>query len=258
MKYVFHYSLIISLFLHILFFTLGIKILNSYDNKDKFRNMKIISISRYIKTQDNLEEDNFKEKEVLKKIDLKENTMEKVNNNYSKPFSSLKNEKPSKSISGGGAEVLTSVSDDSSSADNSTSNFIIQNIPEGKGDGIGDKVSGIGELSSEVSMNISMPKVDKDKILNKYLLNIRAKIEENKVYPELARQEGLQGNTKVEFVIEKDGSISKIKILFSSGHKILDNAAVEAVKKATPFLNIPQELEKENLNVKLQVVFQLQ
>ncbi len=50
-------------------------------------------------------------------------------------------------------------------------------------------------------------------------------------YPALARKRGWQGTVLLELVIEKDGSVSLLEIHSASGHRILDKAALEAVRK---------------------------
>ena len=56
-----------------------------------------------------------------------------------------------------------------------------------------------------------------------------AYIVKNLKYPELAKEKGIQGRVFVQFVIEKDGSISNVKILRGIGGGC-DEAAVEMVK----------------------------
>lgn len=49
-------------------------------------------------------------------------------------------------------------------------------------------------------------------------------------YPPEAQMEKLQGTVEVEFVVEKDGSLSGIHIK-KGVHRILDNAAIKIIKK---------------------------
>ena len=49
-------------------------------------------------------------------------------------------------------------------------------------------------------------------------------------YPNLAREQGLEGNPKLRIDIDFDGSVMNVYIEKSSGHSILDEAAIEAVK----------------------------
>lgn len=51
------------------------------------------------------------------------------------------------------------------------------------------------------------------------------------VYPRIARESGWEGTVLVRVAIQPDGSPGTIKIRKSSGHEVLDTAALEAVKK---------------------------
>lgn len=56
-----------------------------------------------------------------------------------------------------------------------------------------------------------------------------AYIQKNLVYPEKAKEKGIEGRVFVSFIIEKDGSISNVKILRGIGGGC-DEAAMEMVK----------------------------
>ena len=64
---------------------------------------------------------------------------------------------------------------------------------------------------------------------------IRAKL----TYPSQARRAGIQGVTEVGFTIHEDGSISNVILRSSSGHAILDDAAIAVVFAAAPFPRPP-------------------
>ncbi len=51
------------------------------------------------------------------------------------------------------------------------------------------------------------------------------------VYPRIARESGWEGIVLVRVTVQPDGSPDSIKVRKSSGHPVLDNAAVDAVKK---------------------------
>jgi len=51
------------------------------------------------------------------------------------------------------------------------------------------------------------------------------------VYPRIARESGWEGTVLVRVAVQPDGRPDSIKVRKSSGHQILDEAAVEAVKK---------------------------
>lgn len=82
-----------------------------------------------------------------------------------------------------------------------------------------------------------------------YFTSIRKAFELVWVYPSDAVRRGLQGETHVEFTIEKNGSVSKIRVVETSGHKILDVAVVEALRLASPFGPLPPGYQKERLTI---------
>ncbi len=82
-----------------------------------------------------------------------------------------------------------------------------------------------------------------------YFTSIRKAFELVWTYPSEAVQRGLQGEVKVEFTILKDGTVSRVKILDGSGHRILDDAVVEAIRLAAPFTPLPTGMNKERLTV---------
>ncbi len=64
-------------------------------------------------------------------------------------------------------------------------------------------------------------------------------------YPDVARRQGIYGNLIMEVDIRPDGSVQEIKVLRSSGKRVLDDAAIRIVRLAAPFAPFPPELKKE-------------
>ncbi len=50
-------------------------------------------------------------------------------------------------------------------------------------------------------------------------------------YPLIARKKGWEGRVLIQAEIDREGNVSKIRVLESSGFKILDNASLETLKK---------------------------
>ncbi|MEJ2528888.1 MAG: TonB family protein [Gammaproteobacteria bacterium] len=70
-----------------------------------------------------------------------------------------------------------------------------------------------------------------------YLSSLIRKIERNKFYPRPARRRNLQGNIRVNVTVLCNGSIAGLSV--SGGHKLLQEAAAKAVRKAAPFTKPP-------------------
>jgi len=79
-----------------------------------------------------------------------------------------------------------------------------------------------------------------------YLNSWRRKIETigNLNYPEEARRRKLYGSLRLMVAILPDGSLKEIEVLESSGHKVLDDAAIRIVRLAAPYAPFPDELRQ--------------
>lgn len=64
---------------------------------------------------------------------------------------------------------------------------------------------------------------------------IRRQIEQAKVYPDVARREGMQGIVELRFRIAGDGSVEAIEVVRSSGHRLLDEISAQTVRRAGPY-----------------------
>ena len=80
-----------------------------------------------------------------------------------------------------------------------------------------------------------------------YIEDWRVKVERigNLNYPEQARREQLYGKLQLSVSIRADGSIENIEVSRSSGHRILDAAAMRIVKLAGPFSPLPPSITKD-------------
>lgn len=84
----------------------------------------------------------------------------------------------------------------------------------------------------QVSKKVSARKSKSSKAeKNKFLANIRVKINKNKSYPRIAKKRRMQGSVKVKFTILSSGNVGNISV---SGPKVFHGSAREAVKKAFP------------------------
>jgi len=66
---------------------------------------------------------------------------------------------------------------------------------------------------------------------NRFLANIRAKIDKHKSYPRIAKKRRMQGSVKVKFTILRSGKVGKISV---KGPKVFHSSARKAVKSAFP------------------------
>jgi protein TonB len=92
--------------------------------------------------------------------------------------------------------------------------------------------------------------------LSHFLLEVRDRLEQAKRYPWLARIQGQEGTVRVQFVIDSTGEAREIRLLESSRSKILDQEAVETVKRVGRFSRLPVSWNK-TIQVRVPLVFQL-
>jgi len=80
-----------------------------------------------------------------------------------------------------------------------------------------------------------------------YLDSWRRRIEAvgNINYPTAARQQQIYGSLRMLVALFPNGEVSEIQILQSSGHSLLDQAAVEIVNMAAPFEPFPEAMRAE-------------
>lgn len=70
-----------------------------------------------------------------------------------------------------------------------------------------------------------------------YIEGFRRRVEQvgNQHYPDLARAKGWSGDVRLMVILRPDGQIRAIRLLESSGHSILDEAARNSVRQAAPY-----------------------
>lgn len=82
------------------------------------------------------------------------------------------------------------------------------------------------------------------------------RVAELKRYPSSARLNGQEGRVVLKAVIRSDGHLAEVSVQKSSGHTVLDAAAIEAVKLACP-LYLKHPINKPEIVVSLPIVYSL-
>lgn len=80
-----------------------------------------------------------------------------------------------------------------------------------------------------------------------YLYGWSKKIETvgNLNYPSEARRKKIYGSLRLMVSVRADGSVQEVRVLKSSGFKILDQAAIDIVRLASPFAAFPPDIRKD-------------
>lgn len=82
------------------------------------------------------------------------------------------------------------------------------------------------------------------------------RIETLKQYPVTARLQRLEGRVVVRIVIQENGDITSATVAKSSGHDLLDQAALETIRQASP-LTLSQPLEKSSITMQIPLGYYL-
>lgn len=92
--------------------------------------------------------------------------------------------------------------------------------------------------------------IAKEYIAARYIEDWRMKVEKvgNLNYPEEAKTKKLYGTLMLTVYINEDGTVRNIELNRSSGHKVLDEAAMRIVRMASPYAPFSRQL-REKYNV---------
>jgi periplasmic protein TonB len=82
-----------------------------------------------------------------------------------------------------------------------------------------------------------------------YFAHIKRRIERVWTYPADAIASGSQGQLHLKFVLRRNGQLKTIELLRSSGSKVLDKEAWDAVVNAGPFESFPPTIPEDELHI---------
>lgn len=85
---------------------------------------------------------------------------------------------------------------------------------------------------------------------------LRTRVEQLKHYPHIARANRWEGRVVLRAVIGETGQLVDLTVVESSGHSVLDDAALEVLKNAAP-LTLPQPLGRSQVAVQVPISYRL-
>ena len=86
---------------------------------------------------------------------------------------------------------------------------------------------------------------------------VRQRIARARNYPRIARRRGMEGQPVIDFTLDKRGRLTKVDLAQTSGYRLLDRAALEAVHNGAPYPEIPPPLKIDSFRFKLPISFVL-
>jgi protein TonB len=90
-----------------------------------------------------------------------------------------------------------------------------------------------------------------------YFAHIKRRIERVWTYPQDAIANGVQGQLHLKFVLRRDGQVKTVELLRSSGYKVLDKEAWDAVVNAGPFESFPPTIPDDELHITARFTYAL-
>ncbi len=99
--------------------------------------------------------------------------------------------------------------------------------------------------------------IDLDSQMKGFSSGVWEKIANIKYYPRIAQDQGWEGKPVVEFVLARNGDLLSYTIAVASPYEILNQAAIDAVKNASPYPEIPESFKSNSIRLKLPISFKL-
>ncbi len=124
--------------------------------------------------------------------------------------------------------------------------------------GTGARGSERGEIEEERGGGAHLTPLNQPEIRYiSYFAGIKRKIELVWVYPRDAAAAGIQGDLLIDFAIARDGTLASLALVRSSGHRALDEEAVGAIRKASPFAPIPAQYQIPSLQIRAHFIYEM-
>jgi protein TonB len=91
--------------------------------------------------------------------------------------------------------------------------------------------------------------------VSNYPGKVYAKLRRSLRYPSEARRQRIRGEAHVRFTVSRSGGVGSVRLARSSGSPILDNAALDTVRRAAPFPAIPPEAGRSSWSFTVPLAF---
>ncbi|MBW2086850.1 MAG: energy transducer TonB [Deltaproteobacteria bacterium] len=83
-----------------------------------------------------------------------------------------------------------------------------------------------------------------------YMHQIKNRIKNHWIYPAGAQKNIAGGRLMAVFTLSSDGRLLRVVLDSSSGHAVLDEAALEALHRAAPYPGFPDHIKLKRLNIR--------
>lgn len=113
-------------------------------------------------------------------------------------------------------------------------------------------------LSKEMLMEETIETIESnDESMLRYQDMVKEKIQSCRRYPNWAKRQDIEGISRLRFTLLSNGMVKDIKLLKTSGSNVLDNEAIETIRRACPLCPIPKEFNRSSIAIEIALVFKL-
>lgn len=99
--------------------------------------------------------------------------------------------------------------------------------------------------------------VDEAGARNQLLGQLQTRLSRYLVYPPLARHRGWEGTVLLVLSVEPNGQLDKIHVARSSGYAVLDNSALNSLKRIGQLVEARDWLDGRSVDLQLPVIYRL-
>ncbi len=116
----------------------------------------------------------------------------------------------------------------------------------------------LGRSNPSPSRKNNISEGEKRAVHQQFTHEVRSRIAKTQYFPKRARERGWEGNPVLKFTLDKKGNLLNYVLAKSSSYPILDEAAIETLKEAAPFPEIPEILQLDTIKFKLPISYILE
>ena len=120
------------------------------------------------------------------------------------------------------------------------------------------KTSQASTTEKIVSTFKNSPSVNMGELQRGFNKEIWQRVTKAKYYPRMARKRGFEGVPIVTFTLGSKGELIDLKLIEVSSYKILNEAALETIRRGTPYPSIPEPLGKKSISFNLPISYVLE
>lgn len=125
------------------------------------------------------------------------------------------------------------------------------------GDSVPHATSGLATAATAALAQESDARGPDSAGLRQFRMSLAGEARRFRRYPEAARRAGLSGMAEIRITVEVGGLQRRADLGRSSGHALLDAAALEMLQQAATYAMLPESLRNRSFTVLLPVVFEV-